>query len=90
MEDDAIIDLYWARNETAIEETKRKYAGYCHSVAYGILRSEEDAQDNRGSRKNQTHRVREQGVIIKLTVSKRIHSFRYGFFICNIPSFFYN
>ena len=31
MDDQAIIDLYWAREERAIEETTRKYGGYCIS-----------------------------------------------------------
>ena len=45
MEDNAIIKLYWERDETALAETERKYAGYCHSVANGILRNSEDAQE---------------------------------------------
>ena len=45
MEDDAIVKLYWERSEAALAETERKYAKYCHSVAYGILRSNEDAQE---------------------------------------------
>ena len=31
MEDSAIIDLYWAREERALSETDTKYGGYCLS-----------------------------------------------------------
>ena len=45
MEDNQIIDLYWARSETAISETASKYGRYCHSIAYNILRSHEDSEE---------------------------------------------
>lgn len=45
MEDGAIVELYWARNESAIEETAKKYGTYCHAIAFGILRSMEDAEE---------------------------------------------
>ena len=45
MEDGAIIDLYWQRNEQAIEETRIKYGGYCYSIAFNLLRSPEDAEE---------------------------------------------
>lgn len=32
VEDKQIIDLYWARAETAISETAKKYGRYCHST----------------------------------------------------------
>lgn len=34
VEDKQIIDLYWARAETAISETAKKYGRYCHSIAF--------------------------------------------------------
>ena len=34
MEDKQIVDLYWARSETAIAETEKKYGRYCHYIAY--------------------------------------------------------
>lgn len=37
MTDEKIIELYWQRSETAIEETDRAYGRYFRSVAYGIL-----------------------------------------------------
>lgn len=44
-EDQKIIDLYWNRSENAITETAVKYGRYCTSIAYGILKSREDAQE---------------------------------------------
>ena len=46
MEDDKIVDLYWARSERAIAETAAKYGAYCRTIAYHILFDEEDAQEN--------------------------------------------
>lgn len=45
MEDEQIIGLYWSRSEQAIAETANKYSGYCHAIAYGILHSEQDAEE---------------------------------------------
>ena len=45
MEDEKIIALYWERSENAIRETEAKYGKYCHTVAYHILHSHEDADE---------------------------------------------
>ena len=45
MEDAAILDLYFARDELAIAETDRKYGGYCYRVANRILNSNEDSEE---------------------------------------------
>lgn len=45
MEDQTIIDLYWQRDQGAIAETEAKYGAYCHSIAFGVLRSSEDAEE---------------------------------------------
>ena len=45
MEDHAIIALYWARQERALEETDSKYGGYCRTIAYNILRNREDSEE---------------------------------------------
>ena len=45
MEDHQIVDLYFARSESAITETDRKYGRYCHSIAYNILEDHEDAKE---------------------------------------------
>ncbi len=46
MDDRKIVDLYWARSETAIEETSKKYGGYCYSIAFGVLSDREDAEES--------------------------------------------
>jgi len=45
MDDDRILDLYWARSESAIHETAKKYGHYCSAIANNILHSREDAQE---------------------------------------------
>lgn len=45
MEDGKIVELYWARNEAAIAETQKRYGRYCHSIAYNVLHSDEDAEE---------------------------------------------
>ena len=45
VEDKKIVELYWERSEAAIKETEAKYGTYCHSVAYRILQSTEDAEE---------------------------------------------
>ena len=44
-DDQKIIELYVGRSEQALSETAGKYGRYCLSIAYGILRSHEDAQE---------------------------------------------
>ena len=43
MEDEKIIELFWAREQSALAETQRKYGALCQSIAYGVLRDREDA-----------------------------------------------
>ena len=38
LSDDAIIELYWQRDEDAIKQTDAKYKNYLLSVAYNMLR----------------------------------------------------
>ncbi len=45
LSDEQIIDLYFAREERAIEETDKKYCEYLHTVAYSILSNEQDAEE---------------------------------------------
>ena len=45
MDDHQIIALYWARSETAISETAKKYGNYCHQIAWRILDSREDSEE---------------------------------------------
>ena len=46
MEDKIIVDMYWERNENAINETAKKYGKYCFSIAFNILSDTEDAEES--------------------------------------------
>ncbi len=46
MDDQAIVDLYFARSEAAIQQTDAKYGPYCYSIAYHILTNNEDAEES--------------------------------------------
>ena len=37
MKDHEIIELYWARNESAITATTEKYGNYCHNVPFFVV-----------------------------------------------------
>lgn len=43
--DEQIIDLYFAREETAISETGRKYGNYLLTIAHNILAAPEDCEE---------------------------------------------
>lgn len=45
MEDRAIIELFWQRDERAIGETDRKYGRLCLQVAANLLDSREDCEE---------------------------------------------
>lgn len=45
MDDQAIIDLYWSRDEQAIQATMDTYGSYCRSIAMGILSDPSDAEE---------------------------------------------
>ena len=45
MEDAAIIDLYWARDEAAITASDEKYGTLCRRLSQNILDSKEDAEE---------------------------------------------
>ena len=45
MEDTEIIDLYWRRDQRAIDETHGKYGGFLNAIAWNILRSHGDAEE---------------------------------------------
>ena len=46
MDDERIVELYWDRAETAIQETEKKYGGYCYTIAENILTNREDAAES--------------------------------------------
>ncbi len=45
MDDSRIIELYFARDEEAVVQTKEKYQRLCHSIAQNILRNPQDAEE---------------------------------------------
>ena len=45
MEDEAILALYWQRDEEALAATAAKYGGYCGSIARQILGDPGDAEE---------------------------------------------
>lgn len=45
MEDNKIIELYFARDEAALEETSAKYGALCRRIAMNILGNELDAEE---------------------------------------------
>ncbi len=45
MEDAEIIDLYWQRDQRAIDETHGKYGGFLTGIAWNILRCHGDAEE---------------------------------------------
>jgi RNA polymerase sigma-70 factor (ECF subfamily) len=45
MEDERIIELYFARDDSAITESSEKYGPYCSSIALNILNSREDSEE---------------------------------------------
>lgn len=45
MEDGQIIDLYWRRDQRAIQETDGKYGKLLNSIAWNLLHSREDTEE---------------------------------------------
>lgn len=43
--DEEIIDLYWMRNERAIEATDDKYRSYLYTISYNILHDRMDCEE---------------------------------------------
>ena len=46
MDDNEILDLYFARSEQAIVQTDQKYGFYCYSIAKRILSDPLDAEES--------------------------------------------
>lgn len=45
MEDSAIVALYWARDEQALQATTEKFGAYCRKIAANILGNARDAEE---------------------------------------------
>lgn len=43
--DKEIVDLYWSRDEKAIDETDKKYGKYLYTIAYNIIHSRLDCEE---------------------------------------------
>lgn len=46
MDDEKIVELYWQRDQRAIEKTQHKYGSYLTKVAYNILSDWEDSVES--------------------------------------------
>lgn len=46
MEDHQIVELYWQRDQLAIDQTERKYGNYLTKIAYHILYDLEDCAES--------------------------------------------
>ncbi|MCD7771646.1 MAG: sigma-70 family RNA polymerase sigma factor [Oscillospiraceae bacterium] len=44
--DEAIVNLYWARNEEAIRITQEKYEKYLMKIAYSVLNDMQDSEES--------------------------------------------
>jgi len=45
VEDERILDLYWQRDQQAIESTDRAYGSHCRRLSYRIVANREDAEE---------------------------------------------
>ncbi len=45
MTDEKIIELFFARDEAALNHTAEKYEKYCYTVAYNILSNHQDSEE---------------------------------------------
>ena len=45
MNDTQILDLFFARNEQAIQQTAEQYGAYCGSIARNILQNDQDVEE---------------------------------------------
>ena len=45
MDDSKLLDLFWERDENAINEVDTKYGSYCRKIAINILSLHEDAEE---------------------------------------------
>ena len=45
MDDSKIVEMYFFRDEKAIEETSAKYGRLCYFIAYNILKNESDSDE---------------------------------------------
>lgn len=46
MEDSGIINLFFSRSESAIQEVHEKYGHFCYKIAWNILENREDSEES--------------------------------------------
>ncbi len=46
MQDQMIIELYWQRDEKAIEETQKRYGAYLFKIAMNVLADRQDSEES--------------------------------------------
>ena len=91
--DEEIIELYWKRNEQAIEETSKKYGKYLYTIAYNILYNRLDSEECVNDtylgtwNKIPPHRpARFQGFISKITRDLAVDRYRKNTADKQVPS----
>lgn len=45
MQDREIVELFWRRDERAVQLAAEQYGGYCHAIAFSILGNRQDAEE---------------------------------------------
>lgn len=45
LSDAQIVELYWQRNESAIQATSTRYGAFCHKISYAILGNRADTDE---------------------------------------------
>ena len=45
MHDQAIVELYWARDQSAIRQSDEKYGPYCRTIAHNVLHDPLDSEE---------------------------------------------
>lgn len=46
MQDEKIVELYFARDELALKETEAKFGRYLYKIAFGILKDNSDSEES--------------------------------------------
>lgn len=46
MQDEKIVELYFARDELALKETETKYGGYLYKIAFSVLKDNSDSEES--------------------------------------------
>ena len=45
MNNQAILELYWARDQLAIRKSDEKYGPYCRAIAHNVLQDRLDSEE---------------------------------------------